>query len=362
MLDLARGLLDRGHDVTAVWSPIRAETSFASALAALLGERAIKLDMKRAVGPSDWSSLRVLTKLVRETGPYDILHGHSSKAGALVRLLPRSLPGARIYTPHALRTMDPEISWPAALIYGSAERLLARRTDALIAVSAQEARHAAKSGLRPRRLETVVNGVDPVVAAERMRLHKAWNVAPDAVVAGFVGRFSPQKDPVRFAEAVSLARRRVPRLVGVMMGDGELREAVEAVGDRGGLRLIGWTDARPALPGLDLLVMTSRYEAMPYTLLEALAAGLPILATEVGGVEETVCDGENGRQLLESARSAEIAEALVELASDPALLARWGKASRARARHYTLAQMVIGTEAVYLRAIERRNDESGQEK
>ena len=82
--------------------------------------------MKRAVGPSDWSSLRVLTKLVRETGPYDILHGHSSKAGALVRLLPRSLPGARIYTPHALRTMDPEISWPAALIYGSAERLLAR--------------------------------------------------------------------------------------------------------------------------------------------------------------------------------------------------------------------------------------------
>ncbi len=99
VLDLARGLLDRGHDVTAVWSPIRAETSFASALAALLGERAIKLDMKRAVGPSDWSSLRVLTKLVRETGPYDILHGHSSKAGALVRLLPRSLPGARIYTP-----------------------------------------------------------------------------------------------------------------------------------------------------------------------------------------------------------------------------------------------------------------------
>lgn len=352
VLDLAQGLLERNHDVTVVWSPVRAEASFVTALKARLGARAISLNMKRAVGLHDADSLRALTSLVRETGPFDVLHGHSSKAGALVRLLPRSLPGVRIYTPHALRTMDPDISAPAKIVFGNVERWLARRTDAIIAVSAAEARHARAAGLRPRLLETVVNGVDPAAGEDGAQLRARWNIPPDAIVAGFVGRFSPQKDPLRFAEAVALARRRVPALVGVMMGDGELRSAVEAANRDGTLRFSGWIDARSALPGLDMLVMTSRYEAMPYTLLEALCAGLPILSTDVGGVEETVIDGENGCRFATAAPPVDIAHALARAASDPDRLARWSDASRVRARNHTIAHMVAGTEAVYRRAIQ----------
>ncbi|WP_297587808.1 glycosyltransferase family 4 protein [Roseibium sp.] len=185
-------------------------------------------------------------------------------------------------------------------------------------------------------------------------MRKQWGVAPDAIVAGFVGRFTPQKDPVRFSEALSMARDRVPNLVGVMMGDGELRAAIETAGDAEALRMPGWVDARVALSGLDMLVMTSRYEAMPYSLLEALSAGLPILSTEVGGVDETVIDGENGRRFANTASSAEIANVLVAAASDRQQLTRWGAVSRERASRYTIENMTNQTEAIYRRAIERR--------
>lgn len=111
--------------MTAVYSPLRAESRFVDELLALPLHEIIALDMHRAVGPWDLASYRALGRLIRDKGPFDIVHGHSSKAGALTRLA--TLPGRNppvLYTPHAFRTMDPTLGSKGRLVYGGVERLL----------------------------------------------------------------------------------------------------------------------------------------------------------------------------------------------------------------------------------------------
>jgi glycosyltransferase involved in cell wall biosynthesis len=138
VLDLAQGLALRGHHVSVIWSPTRAQKDFIEQLDALEGVENLPLVMHRAVGPSDVKSLAALKRLLRGLEPFDILHGHSSKAGALIRLLPKSVPGTRIYTPHAFRTMDPGLKATHRMIYSTIERVLANRAARIVVVSTAE--------------------------------------------------------------------------------------------------------------------------------------------------------------------------------------------------------------------------------
>ncbi len=108
-IDLCRGMHLRGHHVEAVYSPVRAEEGFIRELRAVGLPAVHAVNMKRAPGPSDIPAFLALRRIMRHHGPFDIIHGHSSKAGALTRL---RLPGRhvpRIYTPHAFRTLDPTL-------------------------------------------------------------------------------------------------------------------------------------------------------------------------------------------------------------------------------------------------------------
>ena len=351
VLDLSVGLARFDHKVTVAWSPIRAEVDFVTAIEGLHNISQVRIEMHRAVGVHDLTSLAALCRYIEQAGPFDIIHAHSSKAGALVRMMPGRLGGARIYTPHAFRTMDPRVSFLGRLVYSGIERVLSLRTDSVIAVSAAEARHALGLGISPFRLHTVVNGVDPVEAASRAQIRQYLDLPQDAPVAGFVGRFSHQKDPMRFVEAIRKARSVRSDLVGLMVGDGELRDRLEAAAEPGALRFTGWADARALMPAMDALVMTSQYEAMPYTLLEALSAGLPLISTQVGGVEEVLVPGRNGIRLPVGAASSDIADALVDLFSDKARLDLWSAASFARSRQYSINAMVEQTLEVYRAAL-----------
>lgn len=117
--------------------------------------------MRRAPGPSDLPSFRAISRIIRGAGPFDVIHGHSSKAGALTRL---RLPGPhvpRVYTPHAFRTMDPTLGRGGRLIYGGIESLLAWFfTDQLVTVSEDEFAHALSLGLPQERMSVIVNGVE----------------------------------------------------------------------------------------------------------------------------------------------------------------------------------------------------------
>jgi glycosyltransferase involved in cell wall biosynthesis len=351
VLDLASGLTAEGHDVTVIWSSVRAEAAFGETLVGLPGVRNHVLSMRREVGPADVASLRALAHYLQAHGPFDVIHGHSSKAGALVRLLPTSVRGARIYTPHAFRTMDPTLRRAGRLLYGGVESALARRTSRVIAVSAEEFRHARSLGFPLRGLRLVVNGVTPRRDVSRDAARAEMGLTDEALAVGFVGRLEPQKNPFLFVDAIRLAQARSPRLVGVVIGDGPMRGAAETRAGDARVRFLGWRDAAALMNGLDVFCMTSAYEAMSYALLEAIHAGLPIITTRVGGVEETVVDGENGVVVPVTATPDEIAGVLGALAADCALRRRWSVAALSLAARRTTARMVKETLAVYREAI-----------
>lgn len=281
VIDLAQALIEADHAVSLIYSPLRAEPRFEAEAAALSLRHLEPLPMRRAVGPWDLGTVLALRRLIARLGPFDVVHGHSTKAGALARLAaPAS--AARVYTPHAFATQNPGAR--GAWLYGAAETLLAWAfCEAVIAVSAEEAVHARRRGLPADRLHVVPNGLATSPSQTRLAARRFLGLSDDQRVVGFVGRLSPQKNPVLFAQAVRLAQARDPRILGVLIGEGELSEAVRAAGGAA-VRLLGALDARPLMAGFDLFAVTSRYEGLAYAMLEAAAAGLPILSSEVGGV------------------------------------------------------------------------------
>ncbi|NEX94401.1 glycosyltransferase family 4 protein [Caulobacter sp. 17J65-9] len=353
MLDLAMGLVSRGHEVCLAYSPVRAEAGFLQRLRGLPGVTVMPVVMHREVSVEDFSAYSGLWRLAVEQGPFDILHSHSSKAGALLRSIP--VPGARVYTPHAFRTMDPHTPPLAALVFGGVETLLARvATDCVIAVSAEEARHA-RTRLRvpASKLATIVNGVSSPGLRPRALVRSELGIDASDVLVGFVGRLCYQKYPELFLEAISRARKINPAIKGLMLGDGELFGAVEelciSLGLEEAVKLVRGQSAMDYFGGMDCLCMTSRYEAMPYVLLEALSVGLPIVSTRVGGTDEAVVPGVTGF-LVESEAEA-VAEAVLDLAGDALLRRRLSMGAVERAAAYTTESMVAKTEEVYLKSI-----------
>lgn len=347
VLDLAEGLAEQGHTVTVIWSPVRAQDDFRAQLMAMAQVRNLPLEMHRSVGTHDVKSLRAMAKMLRAHGPFDVLHGHSSKAGALIRLLPRSIPGARIYTPHAFRTMDPTMGSRGAMVYGTIERILAARADRIIPVSGAEKAHGVEIGIKAQKMTTVVNGATLPSGAGREEARAFMGLAQDDIAVGFIGRLDLQKAPLRFIEAVLLAAKDAPNLRGIVIGDGDLRDAGEAKNTGDVVRFLGWQDGPGLFPGLDVFCMTSHYEAMPYTLIEALHAGVPIVTTDVGGVAETVQEGENGFVVPTDCDPSTIAERLGALAANPDMRTSFSARAKKLARERTIENMVKETVAVY---------------
>ncbi|MDQ1192355.1 glycosyltransferase involved in cell wall biosynthesis [Brevundimonas vesicularis] len=306
VVDLARALIGGRHQVSLIWSTGRAEPWFQAAVAALPLHASDCLPMRRSVGPWDVVALHALNRLIARLGPFEIVHGHSAKAGALVRLA--HAPGAaKIYTPHALPMMRPASL--ATIIAGAAEALLARSGDAIIAVSEEEAVVARRWGLGGHRLHVVPNGLASQPANDHLAARQALDVPDDALVIGFVGRLCAQKDPIRFAHAVRRANAIDPRILGVMIGDGDLAPSVRTAGGDA-LRLLGARDAGPLMAGFDLFAMTSRYEADSYAMIEAAAVGLPIVCTDVGGIGRLIQAGARIERLPVDASPDHLAEAM----------------------------------------------------
>ncbi len=211
-------------------------------------------------------------------------------------------------------------------------------------------------GVPASRIRVVPNGVDLSAyngaPAGAQAVRRDLGVAADAVLIGTLGRISPEKNLELFVETAAALAREAPGLRFAVIGDGPHRRAVEesvrgaALADR--LVLTGArSDVPQVLAALDIFVMTSDTEGLPNAVMEAMAAGLPVVATRVGGTPELVVEGETGR-LVPPGRSAPLLEALRDLVADRAMRRRMGEAGRARiAAEFTLQRMVAGTRAVY---------------
>lgn len=350
-LDLCRAMQHRGHSVTAVYSPVRAEASFVSELEGLGLDNVTPIAMRRAPGPWDITAWRQLRKIAVRNGSFDLIHGHSSKAGALTRL---RLPGKHVpvlYTPHAFRTMDPTLNSKGRLIYGGIERFLGTwLTDRVICVSQDEYNHALSIGIPEARLRIVVNGVNAPPISQRVAIRKHYGIPQDALVFGFVGRMTRQKAPERLVEAFTRIARELPQAYLLMIGIGELEETVANMIKAAGLehraRLDSSIPGVTAIDAFDVVVMPSRYEAMSYVMLEAAAAGKPLLLADVGGARTVLEPGKNGYIVPNSDDPGELATAMTRFA-DPKLLARFTAEAHSRKDAYTLTGMADATEQIY---------------
>ncbi|MEK1947362.1 MAG: glycosyltransferase [Ensifer adhaerens] len=357
-IDLCRGMHLRGHHVEAVYSPVRAEESFVRELKAIGLPAVHAVDMKRAPGPTDIPAFLTLRRIMRDHGPFDIVHGHSSKAGALTRLrLPgRHLP--RIYTPHAFRTLDPTLGRGGRLIYGAIEWGLAWfYTDHLICVSDDERSHAVSLYMPEERMSVIVNGVAPPSRDMATTIRASFGIAPNAFVFGFIGRLTAQKAPERLVAAFKNIAATVKDSHLVMVGAGELegtvRTAISESGLQNRMHLTSAFTGPQAAPAFDVLVMPSRYEAMSYVMLEGAAAGKPIIASDIGGARTVIEDGHNGFIVQNTDDISELAKTMAASAT-PATFRKLAAAADSVKERFTLDAMLDQTEMLYWKLAERR--------
>ncbi|MDH3510617.1 MAG: glycosyltransferase [Gammaproteobacteria bacterium] len=354
VLDLAEGLLHRDHEVCLVYSPDRAEDWCRQAIQAMPAMTTRQLPMRRAVGADDLKLTLQLRRLIDEMGPFDILHGHSSKAGALLRLAAIGKATPCIYTPHAFITLNPDLGLAARFAYRTVERLLSYLAHVVICVSEQELQHARSMGIRARRLQMVHNGIPQLAAADRQVMRAELQLADDEFCVGFVGRLSAQKSVHRLINAFATALHNDVSLRLVIVGDGphraELEELARNLGIGPRVTFAGARNGVAAMAAFDIFALPSRYEAFPYVLLEAAARGLPIVMTETGGAHSVVRHEENGFVVPQD-QIEFLAARLGQLAGDRKLVRRMSKCSQSVALEFSVDNMVEQTLGVYASAL-----------
>jgi glycosyltransferase involved in cell wall biosynthesis len=359
VLDLCQGLLSRGCDVHLLYSTIRFDRAFEIRLsrARERGLRAVPLPMRTTIHPSDFGVVRFARRYLREQGPFDAVHGHSSKGGAIARLTALGTRTPSFYTLHGLIMMDSGLARWKRAFYLAIEILLSWRTARIIAVSPEEMRAAMRLGLGRSRVTLVPNGIGELNLAPRDRARATLGVDADTVLIGFVGRLVDQKAPHVLIEAFARAARVAPHARLALVGDGPLSDEMrdlarhQGVGDK--VLFLGERDARELLSGFDVFAISSRKEGLPYVVLEAMAAELPVVATASAGVEILVESGTNGMVVPTDDVTA-FASALTSLLTDSSGRQSCGQASRVRAKRFSLDAMVDRTLAVYYAARESR--------
>ncbi len=359
LCDVARGQLARGLEVHLAVSALR-QPDFEGDLLALerAGARVQRVDMVRSLSPRlDFAHWRTLARLMEEIQP-DIVHTHSSKAGALGRSASIATGiGARVHTPHTFAFLfDAMFGGATRALYRHIEQALAAQTQIVIAVSDSEAATFAASGVvESSRVRVVRNGIDPApwLAAKPLARSELGR-DPRAPLAAVVGLLNVAKGQDLAIEL--LAEPGLAELELAIVGHGEQRDALEArahaLGVAERVRFLGFrTDIPAILAAADFVLVPSRWEGMPYIVLEAQAASRPVVATPVDGSRDLVRSGTNGFLAHDvSARAlADACRALLALA--PSARAALGRAGGdALVRDHSADRMVDELIAVYREA------------
>ena len=287
--------------------------------------------------PHDVSALRSLSALLRRR-PFDVVHTHTAKAGALGRIAARRARVPRVvHTYHGFPFHEFQSRLRRAG-YIAVERRLGRITDVALCVGTGVAVEAVRRGLvPPERIRTIgvaVPAGPPLALDARDRARRALGIPPDATVVGAVGRLTYQKAPEDFLTAMrELGRRGRPDAVGVWVGGGDLAERVgrltrSASGPR--VVLAGErADIPEILPAFDVFALPSRYEGLPTAIVEAMTCGIPVVATAVNAVGDVVVPGETGL-LVPPRRPDLLAEAVDYLLASPDAAARMAANARER--------------------------------
>ncbi len=273
-----------------------------------------------------------LARLIRREH-LEVVHTHNAGPW-LYGGLAAKLAGARLcHTEHSNL-------FPHQQLMMAAERWLVRWTDVLISDSEKVTRHLIeRQGVPADRITTVPNGIDAERFArptDRLGARRALGIGADEPVVGTVGRLAAVKDQETLLEAFALVAAAYPEGWLLLVGEGSLRLALETQAVRLGIGrrtmfLGDRTDVPELLGAMDVFVLSSVSEGLPLTILEAMAAGLPVVSTRVGGIPEAVVDRETG-WLVPPKDPRALAEALICALADEAERRRLGARGRARVK------------------------------
>jgi glycosyltransferase involved in cell wall biosynthesis len=358
--DVVQAQLAQGHAVQAV---VTDRGSVATDLRAM-GAGVVTLTLRpEMVAPvADLASTIALARLLRGER-WDIVHTHGNKAGMIARPLAarRGLPVVHsghgfAYVTQRHRARRGQTVRRALTL--AVERLCAPAARVIVCVSEDEREDALRDRIAPpERLVVVHNGIAPLAPAEP-DLRLAALRSPGVPLIGFLARLHPQKAPLLLLDALAELRARGVPFRAALVGDGPLAQRVlERISELGlgdvviALPFPG--AVAPLLACFDVYVLPSLWESLPISLLEAMAAGLPVVAADTGGVREAVANGETGL-LHPPGNVAALVSALERLAADAELRARMGAAGRARqATAFSLEAMLAGIDRAYARAVGR---------
>lgn len=267
-----------------------------------LGIRTIPLcELRRSVRPIDDSlALRKLTRILRRERP-DIVHTHTAKAGALGRIAARACGVPVIVHTYHGNVLNGYFSRPVNALFRAAERMLAGRTDRLIALSDGQKRELCEQHriASPDKISVIPPGLDLEkylrLTDWKGSLRKELEVDRGAPLVGWVGRMVAVKDPMLFLDVCARIHRVRSDAHFVLVGDGPYRRRIEVraqvlrIQDR--VHLIGYRRRMETVyADLDLLVGTSINEGTPIAMIEAMVAGLPVVTVAVGGIGEILHD------------------------------------------------------------------------
>jgi glycosyltransferase involved in cell wall biosynthesis len=351
VVDLARAQHARGHRIGIIADARTGGAQAESVLAALSSDLALgvsRFPMSRHLGWRDLAALRHVGHRLAASGA-NVVHGHGAKGGAYARLA--SAPDAiRVYTPHG-GSLHYEWGSTTGFLYLALERILMNRTDLLLCESAY-GRNVFESKIgRPAGLTRVVhNGV----AAEEFEPIETMPQATDLV---FVGELRHLKGIDVLIEALALLAASGRQVSLTIVGEGADRAKLEtqatALGLAGTVHFVGAMPARTAFARGRVVVVPSRAESLPYIVLEAAAAGRPLIATKVGGMAEIF--GTDADRLVPAGDAAALAYAIAAALDDPG--AQTAAAARLQTRirgSFSVDAMADAVIAGYRAALARR--------
>ncbi len=362
LLALTRGL-DRSIFEVEIAAPgVRSEAyddvSFSEEVAAA-GIRQHRVPMRRAISPASDAACfsQLLGIMVR--GHYDVVHTHSSKAGFLGRFSARlARVPAVIHTPHGFYFLN-QPSRSKRSFYLNLERTAGLATDHLIALSKTELAEAVDNRIvSPAKTALIENGIQvPEVRDPDVVAHLRKSLAPGAsCIAGTVARITPQKGPFDFVRMARALADLVPGVHLLWCGDGEMRTEVEELarelGIDGRLHFLGFrTDVLDVMAAMDLFILTSYWEGLPYTVLDAMALRKPVVATAAVGTRDIVQDGVTGVLTPVGEPEAAAAAAARLLSSREEALAMGTAGREVILRRYSQEAMVKRTGQLYLDSV-----------
>lgn len=341
---LATGLQARGHRSIVAARP-------GEPLALRVAERGVTVVPCAPFSEADPLAAARLRGVIRREG-VDIVHAHTGHAVALGAL-------ARMGTPARL-VLTRRVDFPLKRNWGT--RWKYRQADGCIGVCGSAAKSLVDAGLPAASVHVVHSGVDlgrRVAAAGRETL-AALGVPEGAPLVVQVAALVEHKDPLTFVRAMDVARRRVPSLRALMVGEGPMRERVEREIEERGLdgtvRLTGYrTDADSLLAAADVATLSSTAEGIGGVLIDALSFGTPVVATRASGFVEVVRHGETGL-LVPVGDAGAFGEAVATILLDPAMARRMSDAGPRDATRFSIDNTVEGTLAVYREVLGSRGE------